>query len=151
MSALAQPKEQLLDDLEVALAKLPRAECPIVNRFAPGMYIREITIPAGVMLTSMKHKTEHPFVISKGSIKVTSDTEGSVVYEAPYCGITKPGTRRALHAITETVWTTFHVTDETDVEKICETILEPVENQKLLEENPDFSPQWRDSLPQLPE
>jgi hypothetical protein len=128
-----QPKAQLLDELEVALARLPRVELPVTHRFAKGMYIREIQIPAGTMLTSMTHKTEHPFVISEGAIKVTSDNEGSVIYEAPHTGITKPNTRRALHALTDVVWTTFHVTDETDVEKICEQILEPKDTSHILE------------------
>jgi hypothetical protein len=126
-------KGQLLDELEVALAQLPRVELPVTHRFTKGMYIREIQIPAGTMLTSMTHKTEHPFVISEGAIKVTSDNEGSVIYEAPHTGITKPNTRRALHALTDVVWTTFHVTDETDVEKICEQILEPQDNKHILE------------------
>ena len=77
------------------------------------------------MLTSMTHKTQHPFVISQGSVKVTSDNEGSIIYEAPYTGVTEPNTRRALHALTDVVWTTFHVTNETDVAKIAEEILEP--------------------------
>jgi hypothetical protein len=126
-------KGQLLDELEVALAQLPRVELPVTHRFTKGMYIREIQIPAGTMLTSMTHKTEHPFVISEGAIKVTSDNEGSVIYEAPHTGITKPNTRRALHALTDVVWTTFHVTDETDVEKICEQILEHQDNKHILE------------------
>ena len=128
-----QPKAQLLDELEVALARLPRVELPVTHRFTNGMYIREIQIPAGTMLTSMTHKTEHPFVISEGAIKVTSDNEGSVIYEAPHTGITQPNTRRALHALTDVVWTTFHVTDETDVEKICEQILEPKDTSHILE------------------
>ena len=118
-------KNELLDNLEVALAQLPRVELPVVHRFTDGMYIREIQIPAGTMLTSMTHKTQHPFVISQGSVKVTSDNEGSIIYEAPYTGVTEPNTRRALHALTDVVWTTFHVTNETDVAKIAEEILEP--------------------------
>lgn len=146
--ATKQERDELLNDLEVALAKLPRVEMPVTHRFTKGMYIREIQIPAETMLTSMTHKTEHPFVLSKGKIMVTSDNEGSVIYEAPYTGITKAGTRRALHALTDVVWTTFHVTDETDVEKICEQILEPV-NTKHIEDaqEKEFLPQYQESLP----
>ena len=108
------------------------------------MYIREIFIPAGTLLTSMEHRTAHPFVISKGRILVSSENEGSVVYEAPHTGITLPGTRRALYAETDTVWTTFHATELTDVEAIGESILAPPSNP-LLEES--HQPQWRDSLP----
>ena len=138
-----QPKAQLLDELEVALARLPRVELPVTHRLTKGMYIREIQNPAGTMLTSKTHKTEHPFVIPEGAIKVTSDNEGSVIYEAPHTGITKPNTRRALHALTDVVWTTFHVTDETDVEKICEQILEPVELDHLLEVDQNFLPLYK--------
>ena len=150
MSQVAEikPKAELLNDLEVALSKLPRVELPVTHAFTPGMYIREIKIPAGTMLTSMTHKTEHPFVISEGAIKVTSDNEGSVIYEAPHTGITQPNTRRALHALTDVVWTTFHATTETDVEKICEEILEPLNTNHLELENQKFLPQYRESLPE---
>lgn len=142
-------RNELLNDLETALARLPQVEMPVTHRFTKGMYIREIEIPAGTMLTSMTHKTEHPFVLSKGSILVTSDNEGSVLYEAPYTGITKAGTRRALHAVTDVVWTTFHATDETDVEKICEQILEPLDTKHLEAATEDkFLPQYRESLPE---
>jgi len=126
-------KDELLDDLEVALAHLPRVDLPVTHRFTDGMYIREIQIPAGTMLTSMVHKTQHPFVISQGSVKVTSDNEGSVIYEAPFTGITEPNTRRALHALTDVIWTTFHVTNETDVAKIGEEILEPKDMSRISE------------------
>ena len=144
----ASSKDELLDDLEVALAQLPRVELPVTHRFTKGMYIREIQIPAGTMLTSMTHKTQHPFVISKGSIMVTSDHEGGVVYEAPYTGITEPNTRRALHAITDVVWTTFHVTEETDVEKICDQILEPKDMNHIEAQDENFLPQYKESLPE---
>ena len=143
-----ESKNELLDDLEVALAQLPRVELPVTHRFTKGMYIREIQIPAGTMLTSMTHKTQHPFVISKGSIMVTSDNEGGVVYEAPHTGITEPNTRRALHAITDVVWTTFHATDETDVEKICEQILEPKDTSHIDCVIDDFKLGYKESLPE---
>ena len=38
-------------------------------------------------------------------------------------GQTHPGMKRVIYAITDTVWTTFHVTEETDVDKIAEQIL----------------------------
>lgn len=117
-----------------------RVEMPVKHRFTPGIYSREIHIPAGTMLTSAIHRTEHPFVISKGRIAVISENEGRVIYEAPHHGVTKPGTRRLLHAETDTVWTTFHATEETDVQKICDTILEPYDNTLL---PPGFTPDFR--------
>jgi hypothetical protein len=137
--------DKLIDKLEATLVNFPTIELELIHRFTPGMYIREIFIPAGTMLTSMKHKTEHPFILSKGEIHVTSDNENTTIYKAPYCGITKPNTRRALFAKTDVVWTTFHATDETDVEKIGESILEPHENS-LLTGDRKLKPQWKNSL-----
>lgn len=135
-----------IDEMEYAMAQHEPFECPIVHRFAPGLYIREMTLPAGVLTTSMEHKTAHAFVVSKGKIEVISENEGAVIYEAPYCGITQPGTRRMAYAVEETVWTTFHVTEETDVETIANEILEPRSNPLLGEGQESFE-QWRKSLP----
>lgn len=149
MNEILDTKDALLDELEVAMAKLPQVDLPVVHRFTDGLYIREIQIPAGTILTSMTHKTEHPFVLSQGSIMVTSDNEGSVVYEAPYTGITKPNTRRALKALTDVVWTTFHVTNETDIDKIGEQILEPKDMSHIEEAmGKKCLPEWRKSLPE---
>lgn len=131
-----------LDELEAAIASCPQADLPVCHRFTPGLYIREIRIPAGTLLTSAMHRTEHPFVLSMGTIRVYSENEGPVIYSAPHTGITKPGTRRALFAETDCVWTTFHATEETDVEKICETILDPQSNPLL----PGLIPGWRNSI-----
>lgn len=144
-SALAEPNA--IDQLEASLAGLPAAVMPVTHRFTPGLYIREIFIPKDTLLTSMEHKTEHPFVISKGRIGVRSGTE-ETIYEAPYTGITKPGTRRVLYAFEDTIWTTFHPTKETDVEKIAAEILEPHANPLL----PDgVGNQWRNELPKIKE
>lgn len=83
---------------------------PIVNRVTPFLYIREIFMPAGTILTSWIHKYEHPYTISQGDVSVMTE-DGPVRLKAPYTGITKPGTKRVLFPHTDTIWTTYHVTD----------------------------------------
>lgn len=148
ISDLSNPAS--LDELEAAIvaSDKPRVDCPVTHRFTPGLYIREILIPAGTLLTSMEHRFEHPFVISKGKVEVYSETEGAVIYSAPHTGITKPGTRRGILALEDTVWITFHVTDETDVEKIGEAILAPHFNPLLPDNNPRLEG-WRKSIPKI--
>ena len=80
----------------------------LTHRFTPGLYIREIYMPAGSVLSTKIHKTEHPFVISAGKVSVYSGNDGPQYIEAPYTGITKPGTRRFLVVHEDTIWTTFH-------------------------------------------
>jgi hypothetical protein len=127
-----------LDRLEAAMQGHTPAECPVTHRFAPGLYIREIFIPAGTLLTSALHKTEHPFVLAMGRIAVISETEGRVLYHAPHVGITPAGTRRALYAETDVVWVTIHKTDKTDLAEICADLIEDRPNPLL----PDFQPQY---------
>ena len=115
---------QRLDRLEREMVKFPWVVMPVTHRFTPGLYVREIFMPAGTILTSKIHKTEHPFVISKGSLDVLMEDGVWVHMEAPHTGITKPGTRRVLRIIEDTIWTTFHPTNETDVEKIEAAIIE---------------------------
>jgi len=108
--------------------------CPVIHHFTPGLYIREIHIPAGTALTTNIHRTEHPFVVSKGACLVYLENEDRAEeIVAPYFGITKPGTRRFLIAVSDLVWTTFHPTDKTDVGEIEDEILEPRQNHLLVE------------------
>lgn len=133
--------ESELDRLEAAMQGHPPADCPVTHRFAPGLYIREIFIPAGTLLTSAIHKTEHPFVLAMGRIAVISETEGRVIYHAPHVGITTPGTRRALFAETDVVWVTIHKTDKTDLDEICAELIEDRPNPLLPNFQPAYLPQ----------
>ena len=112
-----------VDTLEQKIMGLPPAECPVVHRFTPGLYIREILMPKGTLITSKIHLTEHPYVISKGVVDVFIEGVGWKKYAAPYTGITKPYTRRVLFIEEDTIWTTFHATDETDLAKLEEQLI----------------------------
>lgn len=132
-----------LDEIESLMTKYPPADIEVIHRFTPGLYIRECRIPAGTLLTSAIHRTEHPFVISQGLIEVRSENEGAVIYAAPHHGITKPGTRRVLFAVEDTIWTTFHVTEETDVAKIGAAIIQPHDNPLVAHDHPRLQQGWQ--------
>ena len=124
---VAQQFEQVarqLDEMECAITEhLDPKECPSFHHFTPHLYCRETHLPAGTLLTSKTHMTEHPFVISQGAITVWTERQGVETLQAPYFGITKPGTKRLLFANTDTIWTTMHVTDKTDVDEIEKDII----------------------------
>jgi quercetin dioxygenase-like cupin family protein len=83
----------------------------------PGLYVRELTMPAGLIVVSRIHLREHPFYILSGEVSVY-DGNGVSTYVGPYKGITKPGTKRVLYTHKDTVWVTFHATDKTTVEDL---------------------------------
>lgn len=118
-----------IDRLEVAMAQRPPADLPthhVFTKAAPGggLYTRVIYMPAGSRLTSKIHKTEHPFFILQGRVTVFDDDNGTLELCAPHVGVTKPGTRRVIVVHEDTVWATCHPTEETDLDKIEEQIIE---------------------------
>lgn len=134
---------EAIDKLEAEMVKVGSpVECPVTHRFTPGMYIREIFMPAGTWVTSMTHNTVHPFFVLQGKANVYSDNDGAQIIEAPYVGVTTPGTRRVLEIITDCIWCTCHPTDiqpkglsEHDVldavKLVAEVILDTHENDVL--------------------
>ena len=137
---IIRENDDRLDELEVAmLENCEPVHCLTTHKFTDGMYIREIFMPAGSLITSKIHKTEHPYIVSYGKVAVSIDSEDWDEITAPYTGITKPGTRRVLYIIEDCIWTTFHRIDdmkseyneiseeekENIVKEIEEKILEP--------------------------
>lgn len=109
-------------EVETIIANLPSAKfgddtCPLKHSFADGLYIREIFMPKGMLITSELHKKSYPYFVLEGELSIIT-TDGLLQIKAPYCGITKAGTKRILYIHEDTHWITVHATDETDVEKM---------------------------------
>lgn len=119
-----------IDKLEAAMEGLPQTELPLRHIFTPHLYTREIYMPgerdgipgSGTLLTSRIHLYEHPFVISAGKVSVWDNETGWKTYQAPYTGVTKPGTRRVLYIHEDTIWSTFHVTEKTDPDEVIKEV-----------------------------
>ncbi len=94
------------------------ASCPVKHHFAPGSYGREMALPAGLVVVGKIHKHAHINVISKGRVQVFTEQEGVLELAAPCTFVSSPGTKRVVHVLEETVWTTVHVTDKTDLAEI---------------------------------
>lgn len=123
-----------VDYLEEAIRRqLPPIDLEPVHHFAPGIYARELTIPAGVLLTGKIHRTTHLNIVSQGSIVVWSETEGTRRIDAPFAFVASPGTRRIGFALTDTVWTTIHATDLTDLDELEQVLIEPHSSEYLSE------------------
>ena len=113
---------QAIDLLEIETARVPQVDCPTIHRFAGGIYIRETSAPAGTLVTTKIHLTEHPFMILKGDVTVWTEDGGAIRLKAPFCGVTPVGARRVAYVHEDTVWVTFHATEDTDVERIERTL-----------------------------
>ena len=72
--------------------------CPLKHYFSDGIYVREIFIPKGMVITEQK---------------------GEEIIEGPCFMMSEPGTKRALYSVTDLVWTTIHH-NPTNTEEISE-------------------------------
>lgn len=133
------PEDQatkVLDTIEFLIAtETPPGTGGLEHTFTPGMYGRTIYMPKDSLLTSQVHDTEHQFVILSGTVAVWTRETGTLVFKGPYCGITKPGTRRLLYTFEDTVWKTFHANHDnlTDLDEILGRIVHQHINPLLLQ------------------
>lgn len=100
--------------------RFPLIHPPVRHVFSDGSYLREMTIPAGTLLTSMIHREQHLVVVSGGAIEVFTPGIGSETITAPTSFVSQPGTRRVGFAYEDTVWSTIHPNpeNETDLDKL---------------------------------
>jgi len=116
---------QKAEKLQEALQSVPQVDCPVREYFAPGVYAREITLPAGTVLVGAVHKVENLAILSKGRLILATDN-GPIEISAPYTLTVKPGAKNAATALEDSVWTNFlpNPTNETDPEKLVEMFTE---------------------------
>jgi hypothetical protein len=98
--------------------------CPVTHHFAPGAYGREIFMPKDALVVGKIHKHAHVNVISQGLCLVMTEA-GTQLLAAPRTWVSQPGTKRVVYILEDTIWTTVHVTEETDLEKIEAHVIAP--------------------------
>jgi hypothetical protein len=106
------------------MLKTPGEIPGVKHYFAPGVYAREMLIPQGKLIVGKIHRHAHLNIISYGSVKVSTEF-GPMAFKGPYTFTSQPGTKRVVYAEEDTLWTTIHVTEETDLEKIEDFVIAP--------------------------
>lgn len=98
--------------------------CPVFHHFAPGQYAREMHLPKDMTVVGKIHRHAHINVISAGHVLVHTENEGTQELRAPCTFVSSPGTKRAVHVLEDTIWTTMHATDKTDLAEIEREIIQ---------------------------
>ena len=111
-----------MNQLQEDIRGLPQYEPFVEHSFCGGVYSRAMHIVAGGLIEGGLHKTHHPYVLSLGEILVMNGEE-SVIIKAPYQGKTKPGDKRFIYAYKDSIFTTFHATELTDINEIERHVL----------------------------
>lgn len=116
--------------LQRAVLSLPQIEFKTDHYFADGMYLRWLPRVKGTLIIGKVHKKEHFYLIISGCVQIEK-----TIYKAPCVIVSKPGTKRAVLALEDSICATVHRTSETDMEKIEAELTEPDEASAYLPGN----------------
>jgi hypothetical protein len=111
---LALPKEQQVDSNKW-----------LKHTFSEGTYARELSMPKGMLVIGKIHRHSHINIISRGKCIVYT-TEGKQIIDAtnhPVTFSSSPGTKRVGYMLEDTIWTTIHLTNSTDIDEIEKEVI----------------------------
>jgi quercetin dioxygenase-like cupin family protein len=94
-----------------------------VHHFSDGLYAKEMTIPKGFIAGTHAHTYSHLSILAKGKVVVRTDFEEKE-YSAPACIEIKSGILHTIEALEDSQWFCIHATDETDVSKVDEVLIQ---------------------------
>lgn len=118
----------------VLIGDLSEAECKLTQTFAPGVYMREILMPAGSFIIGHQHKTKHINIVVEGRAYVM--ISGQIyLLEAPHTFVSEPGVRKVLYILQDMRFITIHPTQETEIDKLEEELIVKSDTFKEYEED----------------
>lgn len=117
MNAVTRDVGPAVERLEAAMLAVPQAPCAVVHRFAPGLYVREVTIPAGVFAIGHYQREPHLCVMTRGRVTLVGRDGATEEVIAPVTYIAQPG-RKVGYVHEDMTWLNIYATDETDVEQL---------------------------------
>ena len=94
----------------------------VVHNFSDNLYAKQMSIPKGSSIGKHIHDYNHLSILAKGVVLLRTD-EGEQMFEAPACIEIKKNIEHSLIALEDTVWFCIHATDETDIDKIDEVLI----------------------------
>jgi len=124
MNELASWKDKIHIVME-GLATEPQTDCPLKHYFAPGVYVREIFMPAGTIVIGKIHKTEHFNIIQRGLCYLFNEDGSRQILQSPLTFVSPPGKQKVLYICEDTIWSTVHITQERDLEKLEVQLIDP--------------------------
>lgn len=136
--APAPRKESIAEVVEI-LKQCEQPEMPVTHHFSPGIYCREIFMPAlpggGTYVVGHIHKTRHQNIVLTGRALVTIDGVTQEIV-APFVFESEAGAQKLLHVIEDMRWMTVHanpdnITDIPTVEDMIFDLPEDIRNSGM--------------------
>lgn len=122
--------KQQINRLEALIVNMPGVETTLSHQFEDGIYMRELTIPAGTICTSRTHKTNNLYLIFFGELLVWDEKNKWDHWKAFHRGRTKKGTKRIIYTLDNSLWVTIHPNPDNcrDIEELEDRLYEKSDN-----------------------
>lgn len=112
-----------IERLESQMLQLPQVACPVVHHFGAGVYMREVSMPAGTLVVGHAQRFEQRNVMLKGRVLVFNDDGSRAELVAPLTFVGPPG-RKVGYVLEDVVWLNVYATDERDIDVLEATYLD---------------------------
>jgi hypothetical protein len=122
------------------LLELPQPRIDVRHIYGHHIYMRELVIPAGMLIVGRRHRTTHGCILVRGRLVFFNDDGTRTEAAAPLEFEAGPG-RKIAQALEETVFVNSHLTDETDVDTLDALLYEdppPPDTREMLTPDGDF-------------
>lgn len=112
--------------------------------FAPGMYGRELAIPAGMVVVGKVHRHQHFTFLLSGEATINTD-RGMERITGPHVWVSQEGAKRALATHTDCVFFTVHLNPD-DTQDLAVIEARTIEPEALGYETPVLADGLSDAL-----
>ena len=122
------------------LLELPQPRVNVRHIYGHHVYMRELAVPAGVLLVGRDHRTAHGCLLIRGRLAFFNADGTRTEMEAPLEFEAGPG-RKVAQVLEDMVFVNTWATDETDVETLEAEIFvdaAPPDTRPMLEADGDF-------------
>jgi hypothetical protein len=121
----------------MAFDGIQEVHMPVEHYTASRIYVRKITVPAGTVVVTKKHRKDHITIAIAGCCTVVDEKGQTTDVRAPCIWVTPVGRQRSVLCHTEVIWATAHsVPDGLTVSEIEELLAEDtfMETRALIEQ-----------------
>ena len=95
----------------------------IKHHFSPGVYAKEMHLPADHFAISHKHAYDHISMLAAGRVRVTVNGD-QAEHVAPAFIMIRAGHEHEILALEDATWFCIHETEETNPDNIDEVLIE---------------------------
>ena len=118
---------QNLGEVEQFMLAQEQVSCPVRHHFSHGIYIRELSVPAGTFAVGHHQKQEQLNIFLQGKVAVINESGTVDILKAPMMFIGKTG-RKVGYVMEDMVWLNVFPTEEKDIETLEEMLFDKSEN-----------------------